>query len=149
MKQKHSTGVCEATTVQAIYDTLDVLRGKWTLPIIGALLHGSKRFRDLERLIPKITPKMLSKELRALEVNQLVRRRVYDTLPVSIEYEITEHGHTLREVIQALYNWGAMHRRKIIYQEQEPGGQEHLLNACLEVAQQQQEEKLTKVKRSI
>ncbi|HSZ25737.1 MAG TPA: helix-turn-helix domain-containing protein [Cytophagaceae bacterium] len=97
-----------------IRDTLDVLSGKWKLPIIGSLFFGKKRFKELERDIPKITPRMLSKELRELEINQLVSRRVYDTIPATVEYEITEYGKTLSNVLDAMMDWGTIHRKRII-----------------------------------
>jgi DNA-binding HxlR family transcriptional regulator len=100
--------------VLPIRDTLDLINGKWKLPIIGALMFGNKRFKELERQIPKITPRMLSKELRELEMNQMVKRTVYDTIPVSVEYELTKHGRSLQKVMQALHEWGTTHRKKII-----------------------------------
>lgn len=97
-----------------IKDTLDIISGKWKLPIIGSLYDGRKRFKELERDIPKITPRMLSKELRELEMNQLISRTVYATLPVSVEYELTPYGKTLEDVLQALMKWGTKHRKRII-----------------------------------
>ena len=60
-----------------VRDTLDVLSGKWKLPILGALIFGKKRFKEIEREIPQITARMLSKELKDLEMNELVTRTVY------------------------------------------------------------------------
>ncbi|HAW80185.1 MAG TPA: transcriptional regulator, partial [Balneola sp.] len=77
---------CSGEFVLAVNDTMNVLNGKWKLPIIGSLLYGKKRFKELEREIPKITPRMLSKELKDLEVNSIVTRTVYNTTPVTIEY---------------------------------------------------------------
>ena len=97
-----------------IRDTLDILSGKWKLPIIGALVTGKMRFKEMERQIPKITARMLSKELKELEMNQLVKRTVYDTIPVTVEYELTTYGNSLQEVLIALRDWGAKHRSRII-----------------------------------
>jgi DNA-binding HxlR family transcriptional regulator len=72
------------------------------------------RFKELERTIPKITPRMLSKELRDLELNKMVKRTVYDTVPASIEYELTPYGKTLDTVLMAMYHWGVEHRKKVI-----------------------------------
>ncbi|NIK73587.1 DNA-binding HxlR family transcriptional regulator [Thermonema lapsum] len=72
---------CSETFVLAVNDTMNVINGKWKLPIIGSLLYGKKRFKELEREIPKITPRMLSKELKDLELNGIVKRTVYDTKP--------------------------------------------------------------------
>lgn len=94
-------------------DALYVLSGKWKLPIIIALAHGHKRFKELEREIEGITAKMLSKELREMEMNQLVSRTVYDTTPVTVEYELTKYGESLDKVIIALRDWGIQHRKRI------------------------------------
>jgi DNA-binding HxlR family transcriptional regulator len=97
-----------------VRDCLDVLNGKWKLPILGALMTGKKRFKEMERDIPKITARMLSKELRELEMNQLVKRTVYDSLPVIIEYEVTPYGRSLDKVLHAMRDWGLQHRKRII-----------------------------------
>ena len=97
-----------------VKDALDVLNGKWKLPIIISLTFGSKRFKQIQREIPGITSKMLSKELKELEMNELAVRHVYDTVPVSIVYELTPYGKTLRPLIGELHNWGAKHRKRII-----------------------------------
>src|SRR5437870_4551206 len=89
-----------------IKDTLDVISGKWKLPIMGSLMGSKKRFKELERDIPKITPRMLSKELRELELNQLISRTVYDTIPATVEYELTPYGRTLDKVLEAMILWG-------------------------------------------
>jgi DNA-binding HxlR family transcriptional regulator len=66
------------------------------------------------REIPGLTPKMLSKELKELEINELASRHVYDTSPVSVEYELTPYGKTLKPLIEELHKWGTKHRKKII-----------------------------------
>lgn len=100
-----------------VRDALDVIGGKWKLPIIVALTFGPRRFNQMEREIEGITPKMLSKELKDLELNQLVSRTVYDTMPVTVEYELTAHGKSLEIVVSALYEWGRKHRKKVIGKE--------------------------------
>lgn len=97
-----------------VKDALDVLNGRWKLPIIISLKFGNKRFMEISRDIQGITDKVLSKELKALEVNKLIRRAVYDTFPPTVEYSLTEHGFSLHEVIAALGKWGIKHREKII-----------------------------------
>ena len=94
-------------------DVLDVLGDKWKIPIIGVLFFGNKRFSEISKDIPGITDRMLSKELRDLEMNHLVKRTVYDTFPVSVVYSITEYGESLKEVIESLRNWGLSHRELI------------------------------------
>ena len=103
-----------AQFILPVRDTLDLLSGKWKLPIIGALITGKKRFKEMERQIPKITARMLSKELKELEINQLVKRTVYDTIPVTVEYELTPYGNSLQDVMIALRDWGIKHRNRII-----------------------------------
>ncbi len=97
-----------------VKDALDILGGKWKLPIIIALTFGNKRFKEMQREINGITAKMLSKELKDLEVNQLVKRTVYDTVPVSVEYELTTYGKSLHKVIGELRTWGLQHRKKVL-----------------------------------
>lgn len=97
-----------------VKDALDILSGKWKLPIIISLTFGKKRFKQIQREIPGITPKMLSKELKELEMNELATRHVYDTAPVTVEYELTTYGRTLKPLIDELYEWGTKHRKRII-----------------------------------
>lgn len=104
---------CSAFVIP-IRDCLDIFSGKWKLPILGALMEGKKRFKELERSIPNITPRMLSKELRELEINQLVKRTVYDTVPVTVEYEMAPYGHSLKKVLMEMKEWGAQHRKRIM-----------------------------------
>jgi DNA-binding HxlR family transcriptional regulator len=101
----------------AIRDTMDVLNGKWKIAIIGSLTFGDKRFKELQRDVEGITAKMLSKELKDLEVNKLVKRTVFDTKPVTVEYSLTAHGKSLEKIISELATWGAMHREKVFEKE--------------------------------
>ena len=100
-----------------VKDALDILSGKWKLPIIISLSFGKKRFKQMLREIPGITPKMLSKELKELEINELADRKVYDTVPVSVEYELTSYGKTLKPLIGELHQWGAKHRKRILVKQ--------------------------------
>lgn len=110
---EHTVEACTQMIVP-VRDALDVLNGRWKLPILVSLTFGRKRFKQIAREVHGITDKMLSKELKDLEMNQLVRRDVYDTFPPTVEYSITEHGQTLERVINELRIWGMEHRRKII-----------------------------------
>lgn len=96
-----------------VKDALYVLSGKWKLPIIIALGHGNKRFKELQREVEGITAKMLSKELREMELNELVKRTVYDSTPVTVEYELTKYSETLDKVIMELAEWGQQHRKRL------------------------------------
>ncbi|SNR15694.1 winged helix-turn-helix transcriptional regulator [Tenacibaculum jejuense] len=105
---------CQASYVLAVNDTLNVLNGKWKLPIIASLLYGRKRFKDIQANIDKITPRMLSKELKDLEMNGIVLRIVQDSRPVLIEYELTESGKTITKVLDSMVEWGLKHRELTI-----------------------------------
>jgi len=101
---------CPTKTFLALNDCLTVMNGKWKAPIIGALLFGPRRFKDLENAIKKITPRMLSKELKELELSNIVRRKVHNSRPVRIEYELTQSGFKLKPVFEAMVEWGTQHR---------------------------------------
>ncbi len=100
--------------IRAIHDTLDILSGKWKIAIIGSLSFGTRRFMELQREVEGIGAKMLSKELRELEINDLVVRTVLDTKPVTVEYRLTEYGSTLQNIIDEMMIWGENHRRRIM-----------------------------------
>ncbi len=99
--------------IKYVQDTLYVINGKWKLPILMTMYDGQNRFREIQRNIPKITTRVLSKELKDLEANKLIVRTVHDSLPVSIEYTLTPYSHTLKPVVDEMVNWGINHRKKI------------------------------------
>lgn len=99
---------------RTISDTLDILSGKWKVLIIGILVLGKKRYMELQREVEGIGAKMLSKELHELELNGLINRTVMDTKPVTVEYELTEYGRTLKPIIDDMASWGKRHREKIL-----------------------------------
>jgi DNA-binding HxlR family transcriptional regulator len=101
--------------LKSIHDTLDILSGKWKISIIGSLRFGKKRFMELQREVEGIGSKMLSKQLRELEINQLIKRTVYNTKPVTVEYELTSYGKTLENVITEMAKWGMNHRKRIMH----------------------------------
>ncbi|SDF54337.1 transcriptional regulator, HxlR family [Dyadobacter soli] len=101
--------------MMAVQDSMDVLSGKWKICIISSICYYNKRrFSDILNDVDGISNKMLSKELKELEINQLVKRTVLDTQPVTVQYELTEHGLTLQTIINNLTEWGMQHRKKII-----------------------------------
>jgi DNA-binding HxlR family transcriptional regulator len=102
------------TTVLAIKDALETLEGRWKLLIMLSLSTGKKRFSQISKEIGGITDKMLSKELKTLEANKLVKRTIYDTFPPAVEYSITKHGTSLHKVLNELYLWGLKHRKEVI-----------------------------------
>ncbi len=104
--------------LSAMEDALYVIGGKWTLKIIIALLSGQTRFNELQRTIKGISARVLSGELRDLEINGLVKRVVLaDQKPVVVEYVPTEYSSTLKDLISALADWGANHKKKITAHE--------------------------------
>lgn len=105
---------CSTSYILAVNDTINVISGKWKMAIMSSLFFGKKRYSEIEREIPKINSRMLSKELRDLEANGIVKRTVYDTVPVSIEYELTKSGHAFRKVLDVMLEWGLEHRNNIM-----------------------------------
>ncbi|MBX2922562.1 MAG: helix-turn-helix transcriptional regulator [Chitinophagaceae bacterium] len=102
-------------SIQGIKDTQDLLSGKWKAAIVGALFYNGKfRFMDLSRHIVGIAPKVLSKELKDLEMNHLVKRTVLDTMPITVEYELTSQGKSLHKIIEAMGEWGIRYRKSLL-----------------------------------
>lgn len=95
-------------------DALHILSGRWKLHILLVLTFADRRFGQLRKDIAGITPKTLSKELREMELNELVSRRVYDTVPISVEYTLTDYGRSLKPVLVALRDWGLQHRERMM-----------------------------------
>ncbi|HMG07845.1 MAG TPA: helix-turn-helix domain-containing protein [Mucilaginibacter sp.] len=112
-KIQHSPEACKVS-VNAVRDTLYVLNGKWKLPLIAALSNGPQRFNDIQRALGEITPKILSKELKELELNEFVERKVFATTPVTVTYELTPYSKSLEYVIEELRKWGLQHRKRIV-----------------------------------
>jgi DNA-binding HxlR family transcriptional regulator len=113
MKTKLTEKEC-TKSLAAVGDALYVIGGKWKLRIIIALREdGSKRFNELQRRIMGISAKVLSNELKDLELNGFVKRNVYPQTPVVVEYELTSYSDTLNEVLHSLSTWGAKHLDKI------------------------------------
>ncbi|HRI78771.1 MAG TPA: helix-turn-helix domain-containing protein [Cyclobacteriaceae bacterium] len=99
----------------AITDAMDILHGKWKIQLIGILLFkGKMRFGELLRNVRGIGAKMLSKELQNLEANKIITRRVLQTKPITVEYEITRYGKSLEPTITSIVDWGMNHRKKIM-----------------------------------
>ncbi|NLR65530.1 helix-turn-helix transcriptional regulator [Chitinophaga varians] len=100
--------------LQALQDTIYVIGGKWRLPIINSICNGNKRFREIERSIPGITTRMLSRELKEMEANQLIKRTVIASSPVLVEYTATGYCRSFGDIILEMIKWGKAHRKKII-----------------------------------
>ncbi|WP_258136179.1 winged helix-turn-helix transcriptional regulator [Mucilaginibacter phenanthrenivorans] len=99
--------------VQALQDAIYVIGGKWKLPIINSICNGNTRFREIERSIPGITTRMLSLDLKEMEANQLIKRTVTPTTPVSVEYTATDYCRSFGDIILEMIKWGKTHRERI------------------------------------
>ena len=89
--------------------TLSVLGGKWKLLILWQLVNRPYRFNELRRAIAGVSQHMLTTQLRELESQGIVSRTIYPEVPPRVEYALTEHGKSLRSVMQALAKWGQVH----------------------------------------
>ena len=101
--------------IMAVHDSMDVLNGKWKISIISSICYyNERRFSEILNDISGISNKMLSKELKELEANKLIKRTVLDTKPVTVQYNLTEYGKTLQTIINNLAEWGNNHRKVIV-----------------------------------
>lgn len=101
--------------MRAVQDSMDALNGKWKIAIISSICcYGKRRFSDILNDVDGISNRMLSKELKELEINELIKRTILDTQPITVQYELTEHGDTLQTIISNLADWGVVHRKKIV-----------------------------------
>ena len=112
IQQPTSEAQCKAT-LNAVADALYVIGGKWKLRIIVGLKEGNQRFNELQRLVDGISAKVLSTELKELELNGFVKRNVFTSTPVIVEYELSDYAETLNGVLHELSEWGAMHREMV------------------------------------
>ena len=91
--------------------TLAMIGGRWKIPIIFHLLAGRQRFSELSRALKGVTQKMLTQQLREMERNGLVERKIYAQVPPKVEYALTELGRSLFPVVDAMCQWGERHGR--------------------------------------
>ena len=89
---------------------IDVLAGKWKILILWYLRSETKRFSELQRLLPRTTQKMLIQKLRELENDGIIQRKVYPVVPPKVEYSLTSYGETLKPILKQLYLWGQTHK---------------------------------------
>src|SRR6185312_12720611 len=100
--------------------TLAMIGGRWKIPLIFHLLAGAKRFSELFRALPGVTQKMLTQQLREMERNGLVERKVYAQVPPKVEYELTPLGKSLKPVVDAMCRWGELHGAQTADREAQP-----------------------------
>jgi DNA-binding HxlR family transcriptional regulator len=94
--------------------TIDVIGGKWKAVILYHLLQEPRRFSDLKRLLPSITQRMLTLQLRELEEDGIVHREIYQQIPPKVEYSLTEFGRTLEPILRTMLTWGEQYTNRIV-----------------------------------
>lgn len=109
-KKVNTYDCCYNCTVEL---TLDLIGGKWKGVLLFYLLDGSKRFNELRRLLPDVTQRMLTLQLRELEYDGLITRKVYAQVPPKVEYSLTEFGKTLEPILFLMQDWGRQYADKI------------------------------------
>ena len=105
MKKRRNRFVCPVDVA------LSVINGKWKPMILWLLTAKRRRFSELQAAMPELAHKVLSQQLRQLEADGVIRRRVQDAVPGRSEYELTDFGRTLRPALNALASWGKAHHR--------------------------------------
>ncbi len=100
--------------IGGVQDALYAIGGKWKMLVISALINDAKRFNEIERSIDGITPKVLSKELKDLELNGFVKRVEVNGNPGQVSYELTPYSESLREIVNSLSAWGRQHREHVL-----------------------------------
>lgn len=108
-KQKHKT-----YTGCPVEATLDLIGGKWKGIVLFHLMQGTKRFNELRRLVPDITQRMLTLQLRQLEKDGLIKRKIYKQIPPKVEYFLSDLGQTLIPILQQLEQWGIEHALQVL-----------------------------------
>ena len=107
MGNQNKTDECPAAT------TLKVIGGRWKLIILWHLFQGVKRFSELQRGIEGVTQKMLTQQLREMENDGIIARKVYPQVPPKVEYSLTSLGKSLQPVLDSMCAWGTRHRVKM------------------------------------
>ncbi|MFH6991606.1 winged helix-turn-helix transcriptional regulator [Flavobacterium sp. FlaQc-48] len=99
--------------VLPIMDALYIISGKWRIPITIALMQGNKRFGEIQKEVSKITSKVLAHELKEMELNGFIEKKIHKDYPLRIEYELTHYSWSVKPVILSLLDFGTEHRKKI------------------------------------
>lgn len=103
---------------------LDIIGGKWKAILLFHILDGTKRFNELGRLLPGLTPRMLTTQLRELEADGVITRTIYPQVPPKVEYSVTSFGRTLQPLLQELAAWSETHVKPRLEQTSSPGSPE-------------------------
>jgi DNA-binding HxlR family transcriptional regulator len=110
--QKDTKGNKQSNLLYPIQTTLDLVGGKWKLLIVWILSEKIYRFSELKRQIPQITQKMLTQQLRELESDGIVHRKVYAQVPPKVEYSLTKMGKSFFPILQAMHTWGVKLKKR-------------------------------------
>lgn len=106
---KPTPSLCE------VGNTLDIFVGKWKwIILLHLIIGGTKRFSELRRLVPDITQKVLTTQLRELEENDIIHRHIYPEVPPRVEYTITDYGRTLQPILEMMHVWGKDHSQHML-----------------------------------
>ena len=100
---------CESNITCPVDATISLIGGKYKSLILRHLSQKTLRFSELKKLIPNATPKMLTQQLRELELNNLITRTVYPVVPPKVEYNLSEFGKSIKPILSAMYNWGEIY----------------------------------------
>lgn len=100
--------------LRLVQDSLYVLGGKWKMLVIRAIAQGNSRFGEIQKSLPKISTRTLSKELKELEANHIVERKIIDDFPPIVSYTFTEYSKALAPMIDSLIEWAAAHRNEVL-----------------------------------
>lgn len=119
MAQEDLYKECDKAALLSLHDALNILKGKWEIPVIGLLLEQKRRFNEIKKSLQGITPRQLSIVLNNLEMNGIVLRRSNEYSPDDFcEYELTQSGYLLENLILEIVKWGRQHRRLYFSQNQ-------------------------------
>ena len=99
--------------MKVVADVLDIIGGKWRGQILARLCENPMRFNEIKEALKNITSSTLTKELRYLEDIKMLERRVLKTSPVMVEYALSAHGASIREIIEDIVQWGLKHRKTV------------------------------------
>jgi len=115
MRKSNSTNTINKNKIDSdcgIAYTLSLIGGRWKPSILWRLVKGRRRYSELRKLLPDVSERMLVLQLRELEKDGLIRRRVYAEVPPRVEYELTEEGNSIKPVLKSLSDWGIDRQQK-------------------------------------
>ena len=112
IQQKDASVLCREVT--SIGDTMDVLRAKWNVEILTAILCGQTRFKDIQEAVHGVSEKVLTERLRQMQDDRLIERHECYGYPPRVEYLLTEHGKHLYAIVYQMTEWGLEHRRQML-----------------------------------